>query len=67
MQVTTPEMFNKSHVCEVLGISPRGLENMVKRNEFPPPVRVGKQVYWTQKSLDRWRQRLFGAQENWAP
>lgn len=67
MHISTPELLNKSHVCETLGISQRGLENMVKRNEFPPPVRVGKQVYWTQKSLDGWKRRLFSAQENWAP
>ncbi len=61
------DLLKKADVCKLLNISPRGLEGMVKDSKFPPPVRVGKFNYWSSKSIDQWRRRRFGAQENWAP
>jgi predicted DNA-binding transcriptional regulator AlpA len=64
---TETELLKKSDVCELLNISARCLEYMVKEARFPPPVRVGRFNYWSAKAIDRWRVRCFGAQENWAP
>ena len=61
------ELLNKAMICAQLSLSPRCLELMVKRGEFPPPVRVGKHVYWSTKAIEAWRVRLFGAQESWRP
>lgn len=61
------DLLKKDDVCKLLNLSPRGLEGMVKDSKFPPPVRVGKFNYWSTKSIDQWRRRRFGAQENWAP
>ncbi len=61
------EILKKRQLCEWLGISLRCVENMVKRGEFPPPVRVGKFAYWSQDAVDAWLQRHFGAQDNWQP
>lgn len=36
------QMLKKELVCKALGISERPLENYVRDNKFPPPVRVGK-------------------------
>lgn len=58
-------MVNKSQLCEQLGISERTVENMVKDGTFPPPVRVGKYVYWSEIAVRKWQQRLFAAQETW--
>lgn len=62
-----PTLYNKDTVCKRLSISPRTLENMVKQGDFPPPVRVGKYVYWSELAVSKWRQRFFSAQESWKP
>jgi predicted DNA-binding transcriptional regulator AlpA len=64
---TSSAMLNKSALCSLLGISLRGLENLVKRGEFPPPVRIGRCVYWSTVAVERWRARMFVAQESWSP
>ena len=62
-----PDILDKPRVCARLGLSPRGLEYLVARGEFPPPQRLGKRVYWSSKAVSRWQQRLFAHQENWTP
>lgn len=62
-----PSLFNKSTVCERLCISPRRLELMVKEGSFPPPVRLGKCVYWSEAAVSNWHQLAFLAQEHWTP
>ncbi|MCK2126563.1 helix-turn-helix domain-containing protein [Thauera aromatica] len=63
-QQLTP-LLDKATLCKRLNISPRTIENMVKDGSFPPPVRVGKYVYWTEASVQSWQRRLFAAQEAW--
>jgi predicted DNA-binding transcriptional regulator AlpA len=58
-------LLGKAQLCELLAISERTIEGMVKNRQFPPPVRVGKHVYWTEAVVRKWQQRLFAAQENW--
>ncbi len=60
-------LLTKEAVCSRLGISPRTLENSVRANEFPPPVRLGKRAYWSEKAVDAWLRRLVGVQEAWSP
>ena len=60
-----PALLGKAQLCERLAISPRTLENMVKNGSFPPPVRLGKHVYWSEVAARKWQQRLFAAQESW--
>lgn len=62
-----PLLLKKANVCERLGLSSRTLENLVKAGDFPPPVRMGKYVYWTDKVLEKWITRMFGPQEAWRP
>ena len=38
---------------------------MVKDGSFPPSVRLGKHVYWSEMAVHKWQQRLFAAQESW--
>lgn len=64
-QETFPELINKADLCGKLSISPRGLECLVKRGEFPPPVRIGKFVYWSKDAVMKWQKRMFSAQEAW--
>ncbi|RXN86990.1 hypothetical protein C7R54_19090 [Achromobacter aloeverae] len=38
---------------------------MVNAGTFPPSVRVGKYVYWSEVSVNSWQRRMFSAQEAW--
>ncbi len=60
-----PQLLTKSDLTTRLNISLRTIENMVKAGDFPPPVRIGKYVYWSEVAVTRWRQKLFTDQENW--
>jgi len=59
------QQFDKPGVCNLLGFSERTLENLVKAGGFPPPVRIGRKVYWTEAAVRRWQQRQFNMQEAW--
>lgn len=61
------KVLNKSEVCEQLALSPRALEGMVKKRQFPPPQRLGKRAVWSEIAVERWRAQYFHAQENWRP
>lgn len=61
----TPSLLDKITVCKRLSISVRTLENMVKAGNFPPPVKVGKYVYWSEVAVSKWQRRVFAAQEAW--
>lgn len=60
-----PELVDKATLCERLNISVRTIENMVAAGTFPPPVRVGKRVYWSEIAVRNWHRRMFAAQEAW--
>ncbi|PLC49384.1 DNA-binding protein [Pollutimonas subterranea] len=59
-------LLGKERLCERLQVSPRTIENMVKAGIFPPPVRVGKYVYWSEVAVRKWQERMFAAQESWS-
>ncbi len=59
-------LLTKAALCTRLAISHRTIENMVKAGTFPPPVRIGKYVYWSERSVCSWQQRIFSEQENWS-
>jgi predicted DNA-binding transcriptional regulator AlpA len=59
--------LKKDDICERFSLSERTLENMVKANLFPPPVRLGKYVYWSEVAVHKWHTRYFCAQESWEP
>jgi len=62
-----PTLLKKSEVCERLSLCLRTLEGMVKGGTFPPPVRIGKFVYWSDAAIATWMTRTFGTQEAWRP
>jgi prophage regulatory protein len=57
--------LTKQEVCFLGKMKPRTLETKVREGTFPPPVRLGKCVYWSRRAFDTWYNRTFGAQENW--
>jgi len=66
-QPAAVELLDKVRICERLNLSPRALEYLVQDGTFPPPVRVGRKVFWSEIAVRRWQQRLFAAQEAWHP
>lgn len=67
MAPASPTLLNKATVCERLAVSPRCLEMMVRDGDFPPPVRLGRHVYWSEVALSHWHTTAVAAQEQWAP
>jgi len=61
------ELLDKKSLCERLTVSPRTIENMVNSGAFPPPVRIGKYVYWSEVAVSAWQRRTFAAEEAWTP
>lgn len=62
---TIATLLGKADLCQRLNVSERTIENMVNEGAFPPPVRVGKYVYWSEIAVRKWQERLFAAQESW--
>lgn len=58
-------VLSKKEVCAQLRVSTRTVENMVKAGEFPPAVKIGKSVYWSETAVLRWQQNRFAEQEAW--
>lgn len=63
----TSVLLDKKTLSARLGLSPRTLEKMVKDGEFPPGVRVGRFLYWTEAVVVAWKERLFASQHTWNP
>lgn len=63
----TPALLKKPQLCARLSMSARTIETMVQAGKFPPPVRLGRHVYWTETAVNAWLKRAFGVQEAWKP
>jgi predicted DNA-binding transcriptional regulator AlpA len=63
--VSITGMLNKTDLCTRLNVSPRTIENMIRDGRFPPPVQLGKYVYWGEAVVAKWQQRLLSEQEGW--
>lgn len=60
-------LLTKEQAASSMGLSVRTLEGLVAKGEFPPGVRVGRFLYWTQSAVSAWHQRLFAEQLAWRP
>ena len=60
-------LLTKAELCVLLRISQRTLEGMVAAGEFPPGVRIGRFMYWTDSVVPVWAARMFGEQQAWQP
>ena len=67
IQAPPPTLLDKAAVCQRLSLAPRTIVNMVRDGAFPPPVRLGKKVSWSEAAVCAWQQRLFAAQEACRP
>lgn len=60
-------LLQKKALATRLGVSVRTLEGMVASGVFPPGVRIGRFLYWTEAAIEGWHQRIFSAQLSWKP
>jgi predicted DNA-binding transcriptional regulator AlpA len=63
----TASLLSKAALAVRLSLSTRTIENMVKAGQFPPGVRVGRYVYWTEAAVTAWHTRVFSVQLGWRP
>lgn len=59
------DILEKEAVCAMLGMKKRCLEGLVLRKEFPPPVQLGRKVYWSRQAVEQWRSIKFAPQLVW--
>lgn len=60
-------LLDKQQVARALSISIRTIDNLVKSGDFPPGVRMGRFLYWSQRVIAAWRRNQFASQEQWRP
>lgn len=60
-------MLNKDALAARLSLSARTIDNRVKAGDFPPGVRIGKFVYWTEAAVTACHTRVLGVQLGWRP
>ena len=68
--MTMPEnirLLEKSEVIAILGICDRTLEKLVRSNQFPEPLRLGKRVKWVDSVVQSWLARAVAKQLSWEP
>ena len=49
----------------MLRMKKRCLEGLVLCREFPPPVQLGRKVYWSRQAVEQWRNIKFAPQLVW--
>ncbi|MDO8177876.1 MAG: AlpA family transcriptional regulator [Undibacterium sp.] len=59
-------IIRKDVVLDRLAISNSTLHNFIKRNEFPPPIRLGggRAVGWLEHEVDAWIEERVAASRN---
>lgn len=48
------KLLDKREVAALIGVAPRTINELVRRGDFPRPLRVGKIVRWTDKQIADW-------------
>ncbi len=61
------ELMNKKEVAAKFGICERSVELLVKRRQFPPPLRLGKSARWAKPAVEKWFLAKLQPQLDWAP
>lgn len=59
--------LDKAEVAQRLGIGARTLDKLVADGRFPPGVRFGRFLYWSEQVVLKWQGTLFEAQMAWHP
>lgn len=60
--VTSQSFLRLPEVRRITGKSRTAIYDAIRKNEFPPQVRIGKrQVAWTASSIDDWQKACIQA------
>lgn len=62
-----PKLLGKAEIQQLLDISDRTLEKMVRARQFPPPLRLGKTVRWAEAAVLAWLAAKLATQMAWQP
>ncbi len=52
------EVFDLKEVCSLLRVSPRQIQTLRARGDFPPPLKVGRRSIWRGETLAAWLAEL---------
>lgn len=61
------ELAGKDQVCQILGLSARTLEGLIRDGLFPPGKRLGRFIYWRKQVVLAWLDDQFAEQATWTP
>lgn len=64
---TLPPLLNKLEVTAILRMSDRSIERLVKKQNFPPPLRLGKAAFWEEPKVMEWLNDKLETQRAWKP
>jgi prophage regulatory protein len=59
------ELLSKKEVGDMLKMCERTIENLVRANVFPPPLRLGKTARWSKAVVEAWLAEQLRAQLEW--
>lgn len=62
-----PKLLGKNEVMDLLDVSDRTLEKLVRARRFPPPLRLGKTVRWAESVVQQWLLSKLEQQLSWEP
>jgi predicted DNA-binding transcriptional regulator AlpA len=48
------QLLNMQEVADIFRVSTRHLRLVLKRGEFPQPIRLGGCIRWSRKTIDDW-------------
>ncbi|MDE2255784.1 MAG: helix-turn-helix domain-containing protein [Betaproteobacteria bacterium] len=66
--MTNPDpLLNKATVAQRLSCSERTLERLVRKAQFAPPLRHGKEALWFESVVTRWLAQQREQQLAWTP
>ena len=60
-------LLTKEQVVQLLSVSERTLEKLVKACQFPPPLRIGKRAQWVESVVHTWLEKKVASQLAWEP
>lgn len=58
--VTSFHPITKEAAAGILSVSKRTIENLVAKGEMPPPISIGRRVYWHPDAFYSWLNSKFG-------
>jgi predicted DNA-binding transcriptional regulator AlpA len=52
------KFYGAKEIVENLGISRKTLDNWVESGDFPPPIKIGRRIFWQKEVVDKYLKDL---------